>query len=357
MTPQEFIASIRQKRFPPACLFLGPESFQRDYCRRVLIEAFLNAEERESGLVRFDLEEVSLDAVVEEAMMPSLFASRRVILARNAEAALPRSRAGGADEQEGVSGRPEALRRYLESPVDEVILVFEAARFAPEGEDKAKLERVRKFYAAVPAIVECFPMSPEQARKLARNLAQRAQLSIGEAELDLLAESLGWDAARIAVEIEKLAVWAQGGRTVGGADIAALVPEARSAGIFELADALAARDRMRALEVLDLLVRQSEYLPLALASLSTQLRLALAAQQSGWRRPEQILAQASRLGIRMWPARAQQVARTATAFPPDRLRAAVRLLYEADRALRDVRPDDRTAMEAFIFRLTGPGAT
>ncbi len=356
MTPQQFITLIRQKKFPPACLLLGPESFQRDYCRRALIEAFLEAEERDTGIVRFDLEDSGLEAVLEEATTPSLFAPRRVVLVRNAEAALPRGRAAGTGDEDGAAASAEGLARYLERPAADVLLVFEAARYAPEGEDKAKLDRVRKFYAAIPAVVECFPMNPEQARKLARNLAQRVRLVIGETELDLLAESLGWDAARIAAEIEKLAVWGQGGRTVSAADIAALVPEARSAGVFELADALAARDRLRALEVLELLVRQSEYLPLALASLSGPLRLALAAQQGGWRRPEQILAQASRLGLRMWPARAQQVARTANAFPPQQLRTALRLLYEADRALRDVRPDDRTALEAFIFRLTGPRA-
>lgn len=358
MTPQQFITQIRQKQFPAACLLLGPESFQRDYCRSALIETFLAAEERESGLVRLDLNEVGLEAVVDQAMTPSLFASRRVILVRNAEAALPRGRAAGAAD-EGAGGAEDAklLARYLERPAEEVVLVFEAARYAAEGEDKARLERVRKFYAAMPAVVECFPMAPDQARRLARNLARRAQLAIGEAELDLLAESLGWDAARIAVEIEKLALWAQAGTTVTAADVAALVPEARTAGIFELADALAARDRRRALEVLDLLVRQSEYLPLALASLSGQLRLALAAQQGGWRRPEQILAEASRLGIRMWPARAQQISRTAAAFPPRDLREALKLVYQVDKGLRDVRPDDRTTIEAFIFRLIGPGVT
>ncbi|MCS7314888.1 MAG: DNA polymerase III subunit delta [Bryobacterales bacterium] len=356
MTPQQFIALVRQRKFPSACLLLGPESFQRDYCRRALVESFLAPGEREAGLIRFDLEESSLEAVLREAMTPSLFAPRRIVVVRNAEAAIPRGRVAATGEEEERSGGSEGLARYLERPPEDVVLVFEASRFAPEGDEKARLERVRKFYAPLPVVVECFPMNPEQARKLARNLAQRVQLAIGEAELDLLVESLGWDAARIAAEIEKLAIWAQAGKRVTPTDIQVLVPEARAAGVFELTDALASRDRRRALEVLELLVRQSEYLPLALAGLSSQLRLALAAQEAGWRRPEQILTQASRLGVRMWPARAQQIAQTAATFPPRALRNALELLYEADKALRDVRPDDRTALEAFVFRLTGPSS-
>jgi len=130
------------------------------------------------------------------------------------------------------------------------------------------------------------------------------------------------------------------------------VPEARSAGVFELADALAAKDRLRALEVLDVLVRQSEYLPLALSSLSGQLRLSLAARQAGWRRPEQIQAEVGRLGVRIWPERARQIYRTASGFSKSQLLAALRLVHEADRSLRDARPDDRLPMESFIFRLT-----
>jgi DNA polymerase-3 subunit delta len=352
MTPQQFLTQIRQKKFPPACLLLGPETYQRDYCRRALIEAFLPQEERETGLTRYDLEETSLETVLEDACTLTLFAPRRVILVRNAEAALPKGRAASGAESEGEEGGSMALARYLRRPTEGVVLVFEAAKYAPEGEDKARFERVRKFYSAVPAIVECLPLRPEQARQLAASLARKANLPIQDAELDLLVEALGADAARIAAEIEKLSLWVQGGGSLGPAEMARLVPEARSANIFELSDALAARDRLRALEVLDVLVRQSEYLPLALASLSSQLRLALAARQAGWKRPEQIQTEAARLGVRMWPERARQIFRTASAFPKEQLVAALRLVHEADRALRDARPDDRIPMESFIFRLT-----
>ena len=46
----------------------------------------------------------------------------------------------------------------------------------------------------------------------------------------------------------------------------------------ELVAALGRRDRKRSLEILDTLVRDGEYLPLALAFLATQFRFALAAE-------------------------------------------------------------------------------
>lgn len=351
MTPQQFLAQIRQQQFPPACLLLGPEPYQRDYCRNALIEQFLGDADRELSLAQYDLQETSLSVVLEDASSLSLFAPRRVIRIRNAEEALPRGRAAG-EREEGGAGEAE-LARYLADPPEGVVLVFEASRISFESEDKARLSRLRQFYAGVPAVVECAPLKPEQARQFARNLARRAGLAIGEAELDLLVEVLGAEAARIAGEIEKLSVWAAQDKEITAADIAVLVPEARSATIFELVEALARKDRTGSLEVLDTLVRQGEYLALALSFLSTELRLALAARQGGWSRPDQIQAQAARLGVRMWPARAQQVARTAAAFSTRQLASALRLVHAADKALRDARPDDRIVLEEFIFQLAG----
>jgi hypothetical protein len=37
------------------------------------------------------------------------------------------------------------------------------------------------------------------------------------------------------------------------------------------------------------------------------------------------------------------------------MRAAIKLIFQADKGLRDTRPDDRIVMEQFILRLTAKG--
>jgi DNA polymerase-3 subunit delta len=222
-----------------------------------------------------------------------------------------------------------------------------------EGEDKKKLERVRKFYAAVPVQVEFAPMSVSQARQFAEKLARRAGLEIGGSELDLLVEALGADAARIATELDKLRLYAGPDKAVSAADISELVPDARATTIFALVDALGRNDRLSSLEVLDTLVRQSEYLPLALSFLSTQFRYALAAKEAGLRSAQQVQAHFQGLGVPMWPSRAEQIYRTVSTFSKPQIAAAIQRIFSADWALRDARPDDRVVMENFILRLTG----
>ena len=282
----------------------------------------------------------------------SLFAMRRVIWLARAESALPRGKSIEVEEESsGSGGAAAALESYLRDPTPGTTIVIDAARFDFDGEDKARMERVRKFYAAVPAQVEFRPFSPEAARALAQSLARAASLQLGLAELALLLDATGGDASRIAVEIEKLKLLA-GGRKVTADDIAALVPDAQATTIFALVAALGRGDRSRALETLDTLARSGEYMPLALTFLATQFRMALAAREAGLRGAGEIQAHFSKLGARIWPERAREIGQTVEAFPKARLERAVVKLFEADRDLRDARPDDRIVMEEMILELT-----
>jgi DNA polymerase III subunit delta len=351
MTPEQFLEGLKRGRLEPAYLFLGGEAYNRERARRALIEAALAPEERETGFTRHDLDQVPLAAAVDDARSLSLFAARRVIWLARAEAALPKGKSVDGDEEASSGSLP--LQEYLRDPAPGTVLVIEAARYDFESEDKAKLERVRQFFLGVPAQVEFHRFTPEAARALAQNLARAMGVKLGLAELALLLEATGHEASRIAAEMEKLSLFANG-RKIEAEDIAALVPDAQSTTIFALVAALGRGDRARALENLDTLTRAGEYMPLALAFLATQFRMALAAREAGARGAGEIQARFERMGTRIWPQRARQISETIQAFPQARLERAVAKVFEADRALRDFHPDDRIVMENMIFELCPP---
>jgi DNA polymerase-3 subunit delta len=201
-------------------------------------------------------------------------------------------------------------------------------------------------------VVELARYAPAQARQEARNLAASAGLRLDDAALDVLVEALAGDVTGIATEIEKLSLYA-GDKPVNERDIAQLVPDARAGNIFALVNAMGRRDRARALECLDALVREGEYLPLALAFLSTQFRTALAAREAGLKTAGQIQSHFSRLGVPMWGSRAEQVAQTVGKFGEAQISSAMESIYEADKGFRDARPDDRVVMERLILKLVG----
>jgi DNA polymerase III subunit delta len=347
LSPVEFQQRIRRAAPAPAYLFLGPEVYQLAACRQALVERMLAPEDRENGLSRHDLEETTLAAILDDARSLSLFAPNRVIWVSGAESALPRGRGGSAEETAAAA----ALADYVRDPSTGTVLVFEASRYDFEGDDRAKIERVQKFYAAIPDVVELRPYTLESARRLAQDLAKEAGLQIGLAEIGLLVESVAADAGRIASEIEKLHLYA-GSRKVTADDILLLVPNAQASTLFALVGALGRGDRKRSLDSLDTLLREGEYLPLALTFLATQFRLAMAAREAGLRTSQQIQTHFSKEGIRIWRDRAEQVQQTVSAFPNEKLSRAIEKIYWADKALRDTRPDDRVVMEELVLSLT-----
>jgi DNA polymerase III subunit delta len=359
MTPEQFLNGLTKQGPRPAYLFLGPEPYQRDRCRRALIDAVLPEEDRESGFTRHDLDQTTLASALDDARSLSLFASKRVIWIAGAEAALPRGRKAASESDDDEPGAKDdgSLASYLREPTPGTVLVIEASRYDFEGEDKAKLERVQKHFNGIDAQVEFRPFEPAAARAVAQSLAKQAGLQLGLAELALLLEATAGDVAKIAVEIEKLKLYTStptGSRKVTADDIAMLVPDAQSTTIFVLVAALGRSDRMRALQTLDTLIHAGEYMPLALTFLATQFRMALAAREAGMRSASQIQAHFTKLGTRIWPERARQIEQTVQAFPKARLERAVVKVFEADRALRDARPDDRIVMEEMILALTSP---
>ncbi len=351
MTPAQFLARAKRNEIPPVCLFLGLENYNRKRCRDALFVARSGIEPE-----YFDAAETPLAAIIDDARSMSLFASERLMLVIGSEAAMPRSSrsAAAVEDDDGEGDGPAAaasagpLEAYVKSPTPGVTLVFEATRWDFEGDDKAKSERARKFFGVIPDVVEFRRFSPDEARQELAALARASGVKLEPAAAEALVDALAADVGRIAVEMEKLALY---GKPITVEDLPLLVPDARQSTIFGLVNALGRRDRARSLESLDALVREGEYLPLALTFLAGQFRMALVAKEANLRGSSQIQSHFQRSGIPMWGSRAEQVSQTAAKFSKEQLERGLKLIFEADRDLRCARPDDRTVVENFVVRL------
>jgi DNA polymerase-3 subunit delta len=347
MTPAQFLARVKRNEIPPVCLFLGQEGYNRKRCREALIAAAKDVEAEQH-----DASEIPLAAIIDDARSMSLFASERLIFVIAAESAMPRTRGSGMDDDEegsGAGGSAAAvLEAYVKSPTPGVTLIFEATRWDFEGDDKTKSDRVRKFFGTIPDVVEFKRFSPDEARIELDRIARAANVRLDPAASEALVEALAADVARLAVEIEKLSLY---GKPVTVEDLPLLVPDARQSTIFALVNALGRKDRTRSLQTLDALVREGEYLPLALTFLATQFRMALVVKEANLRGASQIQSHFQRSGIQMWGSRAEQVSVTAAKFSKEQLERGLKMIFETDRDLRSARPDDRTVVENFVVRL------
>ena len=349
MTPAQFLARVKKGDLPPVTLFLGQEGYYRSRCREALVAAATGIEPE-----THDAATMSLAAIMDDANAMSLFARERLIFVVSAEAAMPRaSRAAAMDDEEGEesggsSSDVALLQKYTANPVPGVTVVFEATRWDFEGDDKPKIERARKYFACIPEVVEFRSFSPSDARTELDRIAKSLKLQIEPAACEALVEALAADVGRIAVELEKLSLY---GKRITADELPLLVPDARQSTIFALVNALGRRDRARALDTLDALVREGEYLPLALTFLAGQFRMALVSREAGLKSAGQVQGHFQKQGVPMWGSRADQVWQTASKFSREQLERGLKLIFEADRDLRSARPDDRTIVENFVIRL------
>jgi DNA polymerase-3 subunit delta len=353
MLPEQFLSKVSKQPPAPAYLFLGQEGYQRRLCKEALLERVLPGTAKAEGLTAIDLAETSLSNVLDDAKSMSLFTADRVIWVSSAELALPRRLVAASDEEErGDNSQESALADYLRSPTPGTVLVFECSRYDLGGEDRPKLERVQKFYSAITTVVEFRQYTPESSRFLAQELVKKHKLKLPGAELAALLDAVAGDATRLASEMEKLSLFVGSERSITMEDLRTLVPNTAQTTIFALVNALGRGDRAVALRSLDILVREGEYLPLALTFLSTQFRLALAAKEAKVSSSQQAQAFFSRLGVRIWRERAEQIVMTASAFTKERLAKAITMIYETDKKFREGYRNDQLIMETLVLALT-----
>jgi DNA polymerase-3 subunit delta len=345
MKPKAFTKSIQDGKTEAGYLFLGNEMFFRDRCRLALKKAVIGDDAE--AFVEIDLKKESLTRLWDETRSLSLFSTARLIVGFNAEAVLPRARSAAADEAQ------EEMKRYFADPTPGVVVIFECTKFdARERDDKAKADRVAKFFSAVPVTVEMDRLSAEDTFRAVEALAERRGLKAESDVLAELADMLGGDLARLDSELEKLSLYAGESGVITRADVELLTPEARQGGVFELSDALARKDRSRALEIVSTLAAGGAYWPMQLTLLAGLFRQALAVRESNARDSRQVVSALGRHGVRIWPSRAQQLLGVARKFSKQELEKALTCFFEADRDLRRERPDDRFIMERLIVELT-----
>ena len=345
MKPGDLIRQLRKGARPAAgYLLLGPEPFYRGRCREALRAAALGPSPDETAVEEVDLAERPLAALLDAARSLSLFSSERLVIARAAEQALPRA---------SVAAEKRFVADYFADPAPGTVVVIEAVKYDPrERGEKEKLARVAKFFESVPVRVDLEPLSAQDAQYVAKVLAGRMGLSIRPEVLAGLVDMLGADAFRIENELQKLSIYLGSGREVTREDLEVMVPEARQSGVFEFSEALADRDRARALALLDTMSKSGMYWPMQLNLIATLFRQALAAKELGLRNAREIGSRLGALGMRVWPTRARQLEGILSKFGEPELRRGLIALFEADRGLRSPRPEDRIVVEMLVVKLT-----
>lgn len=334
----DFLKGAAKGQFAPGYLLAGNELFFRDKFREALVKFFLEGQRGETS--EHDLAETPVRDALDDAASLGLFARRRALWLRNAEALLPRRRtaAGGGDEDDGEAPQttarhsPQAIAAYFERPQPDSIVVFEATSLElGDRDDLRKVERLEKLLPVASVRLDR-PALGQAARYLVEE-AKNGGFALSEDAARDLAEACAGDLARAGQELEKLMLFAAGRGRITPADVQALVPAEASFTLFEISDAIGRRDTARALKLVQEMLRQNTP-PLLIASLiAGQVRKLLKGKEG------------VREGVH------PSVRDQARKFSVKELAEALERLFEADVELRSGPPDERVVLERLVMDL------
>ena len=259
-----FVAEIEASRqggtLRPGYVLLGDEAYLYERCRRAILDTLVDPhggiQMRDFALAEIDLAETSIFEALDRAQTPSLMAPFQVLFLRNIKTLYGR----GAKKDEFA-----ALDAYGRSPNPQALVVFVADHLhlpsdlrRMDMQDKDRYERIRETLGEWCGMVELVRVEESDAM---RWLVAEAEKRGSALEVDAareLADALGADLMLMASELEKLVLFVGERRSITLGDVETMVLGAKQRSLYELTDAISAKDRPRALALLQGMLNASD---------------------------------------------------------------------------------------------------
>jgi len=334
-------------------VLVGDEAFLLDRCRAAVLKAFVPADLRDFCLSDLDLASTSIFEVLDRAQTPSLMAPFQVIFVRNIRNLYTR----GAKKDEFA-----ALEKYFRRPNPQALLIFVAdfVRITSdirrmELDDKNRFERLTETLGEHCGMVELARVTDEDAMRWTATTAQEAGARMDADAVRELVDALGADMMLISSELEKLLLYTYGRGKITLGDVETMVLGAKQRSLYELTEAISARDRARALALLHGLLNSSDAGEDAaighLYMLARTFRQMLVILEKNVR-DSRAIWQALWQGFRMPPFAADDLIKQARRYKSRReLTRALKLIARADLELRSSPPDKRLVLERLVYEL------
>lgn len=250
---------------------VGTDSYLAEEALASLLREALG-EERDDALQVLRGDESTWARVVDAARARSLFATRRAVVVRGADA---------------LKGPEDELGAYLEDPNPDVTLVFLAA----------KPDRRRTAWKTLLEAAETIRAEPLKGARLRARVAdelRRRKLPLEFEAAAELVERVGQDLRRLMGELDKLEAFAQGRKELTAEDVAAVLGRGFARPFWLLGDAIAERRTGEAVDLALGLLEDGEEAPMLIGAAFQSLRRlralkALRDARASWEEKLQIL--------------------------------------------------------------------
>ena len=355
-----FIADVADRTMKCAYVLIGDEIFFRDRCRAAVIQHLIAPDLKEFSLYDLDLADVSITEILDRAQTPSLMAPFQVFFIRGVKSLYTR----GSHKEEFA-----AIEAYCKNPNPNALLIFVADHISipadvrrMEMHDKDRYDRIRETLGDFCGIIEMGRVDEGDGIRWVIESAQAHGVKIEQDAARELVDSLGSDMMLIGNELEKLILYVGEKKRITIGDVEIMVLSAKQRSLYELTDAISAKDRTRALAVMDAMLSSGDGEEAAIGHLymlAKTFRQMLVILEKNVR-DSRAIWQALWQGFRVPPFAADDLIRQARRYKSRReLTRALRLIGRADLALRSNPVSKRMILENLVLDLASevPAAT
>jgi DNA polymerase-3 subunit delta len=291
---------------------VGADSFLAEQALETLLQSAVGSDRDESVQV-FRGDETTWPRVIEAARTGSLFATRRAVVVRNAEA---------------IKGEGEEAIAYLDDPSPDAALILVAV----------KTDKRKKPWKTILDRAKAVPVEPLRGAALkgrVRDEVRKRRLPLDAAALEELIDTVGQDLRRLMGELDKLEAYAIGSKNpLTADDVSKVLGRAVGQPIYRMSDAITDRNAADVLAQLEKLLDDGEPALVLLVALHRALRQVRAARAMMEARvPKQAIA--AKLLPPKIAFKIDALLASARKWTDEDLKAAIAALDRADRLIKN----------------------
>jgi len=341
----EFCDRLSRKEVAPVYLFFGEEPFLMERALEKLIEVVVDPQLRDLTFSVFEADSVDQKSICSEARTVPFLAERRLVVVRKAHRLVLRSKTA-----------PIGL--YLENPCPTTCLVLVAAQMGERKKKEGrteKLDRRRKLVslALKHGVAVSFPgLKRSEIIQWIRAEVSRSGKTISPQAAAELHQLSGKNLSEVNNELQKAVAYVGGKERIEVGDVIAAVSDVHHETTYALADALADQDVVKALEVLENLIRDGEKPLGILWRIDWQFDRLYSARLMI---DDGIKAQEVAGQLKVPPFYRQRFLGQVRKFTPERLRNLFHELVGTDLQLKSTGIDEKLLLEILIVKMCGEG--
>ena len=324
-------ANLARRKFHANYFLFGADPFLIELAVKGITRALQEAKGGQIAPVTVDLDDTSVEEFVNKAQSLSMFAPTQLLVVK-----------GVMKLREHQAKR---LVPYFSNPNPETVALF----LAGDLDRDQKKKRIFEILSSGSHVMELAPLEPREVAAWLQHQARTCDCTLEPDAIQFLLDLQGTDLGRLEQELEKAVLHAGATKHVSLAVVEAVSGFAAGHTLFEFLDAIADRNKPRALELVEEIFFTGKETGLAFWWFGQQLRQWLQFRELAGKAPAAAIGK--QVGVYN-PAAAQRMQEQAKRFSRQSLFHALQGLARVDDKIKSTSVDTRFTMELVVHELT-----